>query len=199
MDLFENLPKDHTTEASPLADRMRPRRLEEFVGQKHLLGKDCLLRKSIESGDLCSLILWGPPGSGKTTLAYIIAQSTPCDFVSFSAVTSGIKEIKGVIEAAQLQRRFPHRKTILFVDEIHRFNKAQQDAFLPHIEKGVITFIGATTENPSFEVVSPLLSRSQVVVLNALGEDELLAILRRALTDRNKVWGSLQWKLNRRH
>jgi len=191
MDLFENLPKDHTSEASPLADRMRPRRLEEFVGQKHLLGKDCLLRKSIESGDLCSLILWGPPGSGKTTLAYIIAQSTPSDFVSFSAVTSGIKEIKGVIEAAQRQRRFPQRRTILFVDEIHRFNKAQQDAFLPHIEKGIITFIGATTENPSFEVVSPLLSRSQVIVLNALGEDDLLAILQRALTDTEQGLGKL--------
>jgi putative ATPase len=191
MDLFENLPKDHNTEASPLADRMRPHSLDEFEGQNHLLGKDCLLRKAIESGEICSLILWGPPGTGKTTLAHIIAQSAPCDFVSFSAVTSGIKEIKGVIEVAQRQRRFPHRKTLLFVDEIHRFNKAQQDAFLPHIEKGVITFIGATTENPSFEVVSPLLSRSQVVVLKTLSEDDLLAILHRALADTERGLGKL--------
>jgi putative ATPase len=191
MDLFENLPEDHNAEASPLADRMRPHSLDEFVGQKHLLGKDCFLRKAIERGEICSLILWGPPGTGKTTLAYIIAKSTPCDFVSFSAVTSGIKEIKGVIEAAHQQRRFPNRKTLLFVDEIHRFNKAQQDAFLPHIEKGVITFIGATTENPSFEVVSPLLSRSQVIVLKSLSEDELLGILHRALTDTEHGLGKL--------
>ena len=191
MNLFENIPEAHKTEASPLADRMRPQSLDEFVGQEHLLGKNCFLRKAIERGELCSLILWGPPGTGKTTLANIIAKSAPCDFVSFSAVTSGIKEIKEVIGAAHRQKRFPRRKTLLFVDEIHRFNKAQQDAFLPHIEKGVITFIGATTENPSFEVVSPLLSRSQVVVLKALSEDDLLAILHRALADAKRGLGSV--------
>ena len=182
MDLFEHYPKEQTNKKVPLADRMRPRCLDGFVGQRHILGKECFLRKSIESGEVCSLIFWGPPGSGKTTLAHIIAQSTNYHFVSFSAVTSGIKEIKKVI-----QESHHHGKTLLFVDEIHRFNKAQQDAFLPHIEKGAITFLGATTENPSFEVVSPLLSRSKVLVLEALSEDDLLTILHRALAD--EEWG----------
>ena len=189
MDLFENLPPKPGDKTSPLADRMRPRSLKEFVGQKHILGKGCLLRKAIEDGEVGSLILWGPPGSGKTTLARIIAQNSVFDFVSFSAVTSGIKEIKKVIEGARRQKGLSRKKTLLFVDEIHRFNKAQQDAFLPHIEQGVITFIGATTENPSFEVVSPLLSRSQVVVLNTLSEEELLTILNTALTDRERGLG----------
>jgi putative ATPase len=168
---------------------MRPRRLGEFVGQKHILGQGSLLHTAIETGEVYSLILWGPPGTGKTTLAHIIARSANYNFVSFSAVTSGIKEIKAVIREAASQRRFANRKTLLLIDEIHRFNKAQQDAFLPHIEKGTITFIGATTENPSFEVVSPLLSRSKVVVLNLLDHDDLLAILHRALADEERGLG----------
>ncbi len=190
MDLFQRPPSDHGTPHSPLADRMRPRSLDEFVGQEHILGKACLLRRAIEQGTVGSLILWGPPGTGKTTLVHIIARAAAYNFVAFSAVTSGIKEIKKVIEESRAQRGRSSRKTLLFVDEIHRFNKAQQDAFLPHIEQGIITFIGATTENPSFEVVSPLLSRSQVVVLKALTEEDLLLILRRALSDREHGLGS---------
>lgn len=192
MELFQRPPSDSASPHAPLADRMRPRSLDEFVGQHHILGSECLLRKSIEQGKVSSLILWGPPGTGKTTLAHIIARSTSYHFVAFSAVTSGIKEIKQVIEDARVQGRLGGAKTLLFVDEIHRFNKAQQDAFLPHIEKGIITFIGATTENPSFEVVSPLLSRSQVVVLEALAEEDLLTILHRALTDRERGLGNVQ-------
>ena len=191
MELFDNLPPQDGDKTSPLADRVRPRSLDAFIGQKHILGKDCLLRKAIEDGEVSSLILWGPPGSGKTTLAHIIAQNDAYNFVSFSAVTSGIKEIKKVIEVARRQQSLSTKKTLLFIDEIHRFNKAQQDAFLPHIEKGVITFIGATTENPSFEVVSPLLSRSQVVVLNTLSEEELVTILQAALRDKERGLGSI--------
>jgi putative ATPase len=195
MSLFQRPPSDHGTPYAPLADRMRPRTLDEFVGQEHILGKDSLLRKSIEQGKVSSLILWGPPGTGKTTLVHIIARSSAYHFVAFSAVTSGIKEIKKVIEESRAQRGLSGRKTLLFVDEIHRFNKAQQDAFLPHIEKGVITFIGATTENPSFEVVSPLLSRSQVVVLKALTEEDLLTILQRALSDGERGLGAIPLQL----
>lgn len=190
MDLFEYPPPDQTAPASPLADRMRPCSLDDFVGQGHILGEGCFLRKAIETGEICSLIFWGPPGAGKTTLAHIISRNIDCNFISFSAVTSGIKEIKKVIQAADNQRRVKQQKTILFIDEIHRFNKAQQDAFLPHIEKGTITFIGATTENPSFEVVSPLLSRSKVLVLKLLREDDLLTILRRAIIDEERGLGN---------
>ena len=167
----------------PLAARLRPRNLDEFVGQKHLLGEGKVLRRLIESDNIGSMIFWGPPGVGKTTLARIIAGMTKSQFIDFSAVTSGIKEIKQVMEQAERNRRFGDR-TILFVDEIHRFNKAQQDAFLPYVEKGSIILIGATTENPSFEVNGALLSRCKVFVLQSLSADELVELLRHALKDK---------------
>lgn len=168
--------------SQPLAARLRPRTLEEYCGQKHLLGEGKVLRRLIESDNIGSMIFWGPPGVGKTTLARIIAQRTKAAFIDFSAVTSGIKEIKQVMEQAEKTRRFGG-KTILFVDEIHRFNKAQQDAFLPYVEKGSIILIGATTENPSFEINGALLSRCKVFVLQALSADELCELLHRALSD----------------
>ncbi len=189
MDLFERPRTLEAKKDAPLADRMRPGSLDDFFGQKHLLGHGSVLRSAIESGEVCSLLLWGPPGTGKTTLAHIIAKSSNYHFVSFSAVTSGIKEIKQVIQEAAAQKSLTRQKTLLFIDEIHRFNKAQQDAFLPHIENGTITFVGATTENPSFEVVAPLLSRARVVVLELLDQDDLLAILHRALADEKKGMG----------
>ena len=168
--------------ADPLASRMRPRTLEEFAGQSHLLGEGKILRRLIDSDRISSMIFWGPPGVGKTTLARIIANRTKSSFVDFSAVTSGIKEIREVMQQAEQNRRFGER-TIVFVDEIHRFNKAQQDAFLPFVEKGSIILIGATTENPSFEVNAALLSRCKVFVLNALTAEEIEGLLRTALTD----------------
>jgi putative ATPase len=189
MELFAEKAKAFQTDTAPLADRMRPRELDEFVGQEHILGKGRVLRNAIEKGELFSLILWGPPGSGKTTLAQIIARRTGAHFFSFSAVLSGVKEIREVIKEAEGQQQYHHKKTILFVDEIHRFNKAQQDAFLPHVEKGTIALIGATTQNPSFEVISPLLSRAQVFTLQPLGTEELMIILRRALTDSERGLG----------
>ena len=166
----------------PLAARLRPQSLEEFVGQSHLLGEGKVLRRLIEGDRVSSMIFWGPPGVGKTTLARIIANRTKASFIDFSAVTSGIKEIKQVMQQAEDNRRFGEQ-TIVFVDEIHRFNKAQQDAFLPFVEKGSIILIGATTENPSFEVNGALLSRCKVFVLQALGTEELTSLLARALTD----------------
>jgi putative ATPase len=180
-------PKPRKT--APLADRMRPRSLEEFVGQAHLLDAGKVLRVALEQGEVPSLILWGPPGTGKTSLAILIAAHVKAAFVPFSAVTSGIKEIKEVIAEADRQLRGAGRRTVLFVDEIHRFNKAQQDAFLPHVERGTITLIGATTENPSFEVIAPLLSRSKVLVLHPLSEVEILQIVDRALTDPERGLG----------
>jgi putative ATPase len=177
-------------EQRPLADRMRPERLTEFIGQEKILGPGTLLRRAIEEDRLFSMILWGPPGSGKTTLATVIANETRSHFETFSAVLSGVKEIRSVIETAKKELEHDQR-TILFVDEIHRFNKAQQDAFLHHVESGLITLIGATTENPSFEVISPLLSRCRVFVLDPLSEDNILEILKRALTDKEKGFGSL--------
>ena len=168
--------------AQPLASRLRPERLEEFVGQKHLIGEGKVLRRLIESDHISSMIFWGPPGVGKTTLARIIANRTKATFIDFSAVTSGIKEIKTVMQRAENNRRFGE-KTTVFVDEIHRFNKAQQDAFLPFVEKGSIILIGATTENPSFEVNGALLSRCKVFVLQGLKTEDLVALLSRALTD----------------
>src|SRR5580658_6596920 len=169
---------------------MRPRTLDEFVGQEHILGPGKSLRVQIERDDTGSLIFWGPPGVGKTTLAKIIARMTQADFIEFSAVLSGIKEIKQVMADAERARQYGTR-TIVFVDEIHRFNKAQQDAFLPHVEKGNIRLIGATTENPSFEINSALLSRSRVYVLKPLSEDQIVLLLRRALADSERGLGEL--------
>ena len=173
----------------PLADRMRPRTLDEVVGQEHLLGPGRVLRTALERGELHSMILWGPPGSGKTTLASLMANVTGARFVAFSAVLSGVKEIRAVIAEAETHQR-RGMKTVLFVDEIHRFNRAQQDAFLPHVERGTIVLIGATTENPSFEVNAALLSRCRVYVLQGLGEAELTTILRRALGDGERGLGA---------
>ncbi|HZU29295.1 MAG TPA: replication-associated recombination protein A [Bryobacteraceae bacterium] len=182
MSLFEAEPLSHPKDDSkrPLAERMRPETLDGFIGQEHILGPGKPLRLQIERDELSSLILWGPPGVGKTTLARLIARMTRCEFVPFSAVLSGIKEIKAVMADAERLRR-AGRRTVVFVDEIHRFNKAQQDAFLPYVERGDIILIGATTENPSFEVVSALLSRTKVYALRALSEDEIVGLLRRAL------------------
>jgi putative ATPase len=188
-DLFEKKGKELLKREAPLADRIRPKALDEFVGQEHLLGQGKVLRQAIETDHLPSMILWGPPGSGKTTLAMIIAQTTGAQFCAFSAVLSGVKEIKEVIKEANDEWEYGKRRTILFVDEIHRFNKAQQDAFLPHVEKGTIILIGATTENPSFEVISPLLSRTKVFTLNPLTEEEVEVILNRGLADKERGLG----------
>jgi len=175
----------------PLADRMRPETLEEFFGQEHLLKQGSLLRRAIEEDRLFSVIFWGPPGSGKTTLARIIAKESKAWFASFSAVLSGVKELRKVVEEAESLWRNSRQKTVLFVDEIHRFNKAQQDAFLPHVESGLITLIGATTENPSFEVIAPLLSRCRVLVLRPFSADDLAHILNRALNEAAMVGTSM--------
>ena len=193
MELFkEHNPKEA---AAPLADRMRPKNLDEFVGQEHILGKGRFLRTEIESDRVPSLILWGPSGSGKTTLAHIIANATGSHFVFFSAILGGVKEVREIVKEAEVEFR-QGKKTILFVDEIHRFNKAQQDAFLPYVEKGIITLIGATTENPSFEVNAPLLSRSKVVVLKPLSDDSIKTILKRAIEDKAQGLGSLNIEIS---
>ena len=193
MGLFQQTPKvDNPADRTrPLADRMRPRTFDEFVGQEHLIAAGKPLRVQIERDDISSLIFWGPPGTGKTTLAKIIAGMTRADFIEFSAVLSGIKEIKQVMADAERAKQYGTR-TIVFIDEIHRFNKAQQDAFLPHVEKGNIRLIGATTENPSFEIISALLSRSRVYVLKPLTEDQIVILLRRALEDKERGLGELQ-------
>ena len=198
MSLFDTTPPTEAASREesdrPLADRMRPRSIAEYVGQEHILGPDKPLRAQVESGKLTSLILWGPPGSGKTTLAFLIAQQSRADFVPFSAVLSGIKEIKTVMVEAERRRR-AGRKTVLFIDEIHRFNKAQQDAFLPYVERGDVVLIGATTENPSFEVVSALLSRTKVYSLRALETSEIVQLLKRALETPNRGMGHLGLKI----
>jgi putative ATPase len=182
---------------SPLADRMRPRDFDEFMGQENVIGQDSVLRRAIEQGEIQSVIFWGPPGTGKTTLAHLISTVTESIFVAFSAVTSGVKEIRRVVASAEMNLNLNGRKTILFVDEIHRFNKAQQDAFLPHVEKGSIILIGATTENPSFEVNSALLSRSRVVMLGKLLEDDIKRIVQRALEDEERGLGTTPIELSR--
>ncbi len=189
LDLFSLGTESDALETAPLAERMRPQKLADYVGQTHLTGEGTLLRRAIAEDKLFSMIFWGPPGSGKTTLARILANETKSNFVSFSAVLSGVKEIRSVIDDARDLWEAKKQKTILFVDEIHRFNKAQQDAFLPHVESGLVTLIGATTENPSFEVIAPLLSRTRVMLLKQFTEEDLAVILKRALTDEQRGLG----------
>ncbi|WP_309894876.1 replication-associated recombination protein A [Archangium sp.] len=192
MDLFEHASRKDEALLAPLAERMRPTRLEEFVGQEHLTGEGRFLRRAIQHDQVPSLILWGPPGTGTTTLANLIARSTGAAFESISAVLSGVKDIRETVARAQERWRMNRQRTLLFIDEIHRFNKSQQDALLPHVEKGTVTLIGATTENPSFEVNAALLSRARVVTLRGLEEEELVAMLRRAVTDPKGLDGKVE-------
>lgn len=195
MDLFEFSAQKEMDRGAPLAERMRPRHLEAFVGHAEAVGEGSLLRNAVSTDRLFSMILWGPPGCGKTTLARIIARETRSRFIAFSAVLSGVKDIRSVIETAEQERAFHRRRTLLFVDEIHRFNKAQQDAFLHHVESGLITLIGATTENPSFEVIPALLSRCRVIALKPLTPEDLVVIMERALGDPDSGLGVLNRRL----
>src|SRR5512136_3013818 len=191
MDLFTHAHEQRMRTEAPLAARMRPRTLEEFVGQEDILGPGKLLRRAIEADRLfSSIILWGPPGSGKTTLAMVIANLTKSHFEILSAVLAGKAELREVLEAATERRKLYQKKTILFVDEVHRWNKAQQDALLPHVENGTLTLIGATTENPYFEVIGPLVSRSRVFQLRPLSDESVRTLLNRALTDKERGYGS---------
>ncbi len=196
MDMFEQQSEKQKETEAPLAARMRPSRFSDFVGQEHIVGEGHVLRKAIEADQLPSIILWGPPGSGKTTLAYIIAHTTNSHFSPVSATSAGVADLRRIIEEAKERHKLYQQKTILFIDEIHRFNKAQQDAVLPFVEDGTITLIGATTENPSFEVISPLLSRCQVFTLNPLIENEIRIIIIRALKDNLKGLGTLNVELD---
>ncbi len=192
MDLFELRREEQLSQEAPLAARMRPRGFSEFVGQEHLIGEGRVLRKAIEADQPPSIIFWGPPGSGKTTIAYIIANVTKSHFSPISAVAAGVADLRRIVEEAKERRGLYGQKTILFIDEIHRFNKAQQDAILPYVEEGTITLIGATTENPSFEVISPLLSRCRVFTLNPLSDEEINLIIRQALEDRERGLGRMK-------
>lgn len=197
-DLGENIgdeKKNDNNTNEPLAQRLKPRNLEEYVGQEHILSKDKLLYRSIKSDRITSLILYGPPGVGKTSLAKIIAKTTHCNYVELNAVTSGIKDIKNVVEAAIGEIALKGKKTILFIDEIHRFNKTQQDSLLPHVEKGTLTLVGATTENPFFEVNKALLSRSMIFNLEPLKEEHIIKLIKRALNDKELGYGNLNIKL----
>jgi putative ATPase len=195
MSLFEETPLRAPAKGTPLAERMRPERLEDFIGQEHIVGPGKPLRVQIERDELSSMILWGPPGVGKTTLARLIARLTRADFVPFSAVLAGVKEIKAVMADAERNRR-SGRRTVVFVDEIHRFNKAQQDAFLPYVERGDIVLIGATTENPSFEVISALLSRSRVYALKPLTTEQIMTLLERAIADPVRGFGEQNMRVS---
>ncbi len=197
MDLFEYSSQKNADASRPLADRMRPGNLNEFIGQAQAVGEGTLIRKAIEQDRIFSMILWGPPGCGKTTLARIFARQTRRYFVHFSAVLSGVKEIRSVIKDAKDQQSLFRKKTILFVDEIHRFNKAQQDAFLHHVESGLITLIGATTENPSFEVIPPLMSRCRLITLNSLSSSDITVIIENALKDKQRGLGQMNLSIDK--
>ena len=192
MNLFDENNITQFKEHAPLANRMRPESWDEFIGQEHIIGTNSVLRKAIGTDQIPSMIFWGPPGSGKTSLARLIARITKCHFVQLSAVSGGVKEVRGIIEMAQGRLDVSQKRTILFIDEVHRFNKAQQDAFLPYVEDGTIILIGATTENPSFEVNSALLSRSKVFVLKALEPEQIVAVLKFALKDEKRGFGRLK-------
>ncbi len=194
--LFEKQAQDFNKREAPLAARMRPTSLKDFVGQEHIVGEGRVLRKAIDTGQLPSMIFWGPPGSGKTTLAFIIANTTDSHFSSVSAVTAGVADLRRIIDEAKERRLLYQKKTILFIDEIHRFNKAQQDAVLPYVEDGTVILIGATTENPSFEVIAPLLSRCRVFTLKPLTEKEILLIIERALHEQDHGLGKMQIEIN---
>ena len=189
MDMFEHNAKEELFKVAPLAARMRPKTFEDFIGQKKIIGSDSILRRNLNNGNVPSMILWGPPGSGKTTLANLIANSTKMALEKLSAVTSGVSEIKAAIKEAENRLGMNQKRTILFIDEIHRLNKSQQDVVLPYVENGIITLIGATTENPSFEVIAPLLSRSQVFKLNQLDSANIKELLEKAITDTEKGLG----------